>query len=129
VLGGQVTIMFATTPPAVQFMRVGKLRALGVSSPKRLAVLPNVPTIAESGYPGFEVNNWYGMVAPANTPREIVARLNGELNAILALPDVKERIAALGNEPDGGTPEQFAQRIRKEVGVWRKVFAKKKPQR
>jgi tripartite-type tricarboxylate transporter receptor subunit TctC len=126
VLGGHVTIMFATPPSAVEYMRVGKLRALGVSSTHRLAVLPNVPTIAESGYPGFEVNNWYAFVAPAGTPREIVTRLNAELNAILALPDVRERIAALGNEPSGSTPRELEGRIRREVGVWQKVFAKSK---
>ncbi|MDB5924694.1 MAG: transporter, partial [Betaproteobacteria bacterium] len=79
VLGGQVPLMFATTPPAVEHMRTGKLRALGVSSARRLAVLPAVPTIAESGYPGFEVNNWYAVVAPAQTPRPIINKLNGEL--------------------------------------------------
>ena len=129
VLGGQVTIMFTTAPPAVEFIRSGRLRALGVSSAKRLAVLPNVPTIAESGYPGFEVNNWIGMVAPAQTPRDIVARLNSEMNAMLALPDFKERITSLGNDPAGGTPEQMGERLKKEVALWRKVFAptKSKP--
>jgi tripartite-type tricarboxylate transporter receptor subunit TctC len=129
VLGGQVTIMFTTAPPAVEFIRSGRLRALGVSSAKRLAVLPNVPTIAESGYPGFEVNNWIGMVAPAQTPRDIVARLNSEMNAMLVLPDFKERITSLGNQPAGGTPEQMGERLKKEVALWRKVFApaKSKP--
>ena len=122
VLGGQVTIMMATPPSAGEYMRAGRLRPLGVSSARRLAVLPNVPTIAESGYPGFEVNNWYGMVAPAGTPREITAKLNNELNAILALPDMRERIAALGNEPTGSTPAEFGERIRKEVAHWQKIF-------
>jgi tripartite-type tricarboxylate transporter receptor subunit TctC len=124
VLAGHVTIMFATPPSAVEYMRAGKLRALGVSSTRRLAVLPSVPTIAESGYPGFEVNNWYGVVAPAGTPREIVQRLYGELMAVLALPDVRERIAALGNDPTGGSPAELEERIRKEVVLWRKVLTK-----
>ena len=126
VLGGQVTIMFTTAPPAVGHIRAGKLRALGVSSVKRLPVLPNVPTIAESGYPGFEVNNWIGMVAPAHTPREIIVRLNSEMNAMLALAEVKERITSLGNDPAGGTPEQMGDRIKKEVALWQNVFARSK---
>ena len=123
VLGGQVSIMFSTAPPAVEYIRAGKLRALGVSSAKRLPALPNVPTIAESGYPGFEVNNWLGIVAPAQTPREIIARLNSEMNAILALADVRERITSLGNDPAGGTPEQLGDRIKKEIELLEKVFA------
>lgn len=123
VLGGQVTIKFSTTPSILDHVRSGRLRALAVSSAKRLAVLPNVPTIAESGYPGFEVNNWYGLVAPANTPREIVGRLNSEMNAMLGAGEVKERVIALGNEPAGGTPEQFAERIKKEVVLWQALFA------
>jgi tripartite-type tricarboxylate transporter receptor subunit TctC len=127
VVGGQVTIMFATGPTSVDFINGGRLRGLGVSSVKRLAVLPKLPTIAESGYPGFEVNNWLGMVAPAQTPPDIIARLNSEMNAMLALPDVKERIASLGNDVAGGTPEQMGERIKKEVAELRKVFAKIKP--
>jgi tripartite-type tricarboxylate transporter receptor subunit TctC len=126
VLGGQVTIMFATPPSAGQFMRAGRLRALGVSSTHRLAALPDVPTIAESGYPGFEVSNWYAMVAPAGTPREIIARLNSELNAIIALPEVKERVAKLGNEAFGSTPEEFGQRLKRETETWPRVLAKSK---
>jgi tripartite-type tricarboxylate transporter receptor subunit TctC len=125
VVGGQVTIMFATAPTATDFINAGRLRALGVSSVKRLAVLPAVPTIAESGYPGFEVNNWLGMVAPAQTPPEIIARLNSDMNTMLALPEVKERIAALGNDPAGGTPEQMGERIKREVIELKKVFANK----
>jgi tripartite-type tricarboxylate transporter receptor subunit TctC len=129
VLGGQVPLMFATTPPAVEHMRTGKLRALGVSSARRLAVLPAVPTIAESGYPGFEVNNWYAVVAPAQTPRPIINKLNGELLAIVRLPDAKERIAALGNEIETSTPEQFDAQLRKELVMWQNVLGKKKQKR
>ena len=129
VLGGQVGIMFTTAPPAVEYIRAGRLAALGVSSAKRLPVLPNVPTIAESGYAGFEVNNWLGIVAPAQTPREIIVRLNSEMNAILGLADVRERIASLGNDPAGGTPEQLGDRIKSEIMLLEKVFAgsKSKP--
>jgi tripartite-type tricarboxylate transporter receptor subunit TctC len=123
VLGGQLTIKFSTTPSILEHLRNGRLRALAVSSAKRLSVLPQVPTIAESGYPGFEVNNWYGIVAPAHTPPEIVGGLNREMNAMLGAGDVKERVIALGNEPTGGTAEQFAERIRKEVVLWQTLFA------
>jgi tripartite-type tricarboxylate transporter receptor subunit TctC len=126
VVGGQVPMMFIASPPAVGFISAGKLRGLGVSSARRLAILPDIPTIAESGYPGFEVNNWYSVMAPADTPRAIIARLNTEINAILAAPDVKERIAGLGAEPAGGTPEQFGQRLKVETAAWAKVFGKPK---
>jgi tripartite-type tricarboxylate transporter receptor subunit TctC len=124
VVGGQVPMMFIASPPAVGFVNAGKLRGLGVSGVKRLAVLPDIPTIAESGYRGFEVNNWYAVMAPAETPNAVVMRLNSEVNALLATPDIKERIAALGAEAAGGTPEQFGQRLRDEIALWRKVFAK-----
>lgn len=126
VLGGQVTIKFSTTPSILEHLRTGRLRALAASSAKRLAVLPQVPTIAESGYPGFEVNNWYGIVAPAQTPPDVVGRLNSEMNAMLTAGEVKERIIALGNEPAGGTAEQFGERIRKEVVLWQTLFAELK---
>jgi tripartite-type tricarboxylate transporter receptor subunit TctC len=126
VLGGQVLTMFATPVAAMPYIKTGRLRPLGVSSLKRLAFLPDVPTIAESGYPGFEVNNWYGMLAPAGTPRELVTRLNTTVNALLAMPDVKERIGALGAEPQPGTPEQFAQRVSKEVSGWTQVLGKRR---
>jgi tripartite-type tricarboxylate transporter receptor subunit TctC len=126
VLAGQVTIMFATPPSAAEHMKAGKLRPLGVSSPKRLPLLPAVPTIAESGYPGFEVTNWYAFVAPAQTPRPIITRLHDEIVAILRMPEVKERIAALGNEIDIRGPEQFDAQMRKEVAMWQKVLARTK---
>src|SRR5690349_19256128 len=125
VLSGQITVMFATTPPAVQYMKTGRLRPLGVTSKQRLPVLPTVPTIAESGYPGFELSNWYSLLAPAQTPRPIIDKLNAEIIAILRQPDVKERIAALGNEIETSTPQQFDERIRKEIVMWQKVLKKK----
>jgi tripartite-type tricarboxylate transporter receptor subunit TctC len=124
VVGGQVPMMFIASPPAVTYVNSGKLRALGVSGVKRLPVLPEVPTIAESGYKGFEVNNWYGVLAPGETPRAVVTRLNSDINALINSADVRERMAALGAEPAGGTPEQFAQRLRDEIALWHKVFAK-----
>jgi tripartite-type tricarboxylate transporter receptor subunit TctC len=124
VVGGQVPLMFIATPPAVTYINAGRLRALGVSSIRRLAVLPQVPTIAESGFPGFEVNNWYAVVAPAATPKEVVARLNGEINAVLQTPDMRERISSLGAEIAGGTPEYFGQRLQSEIATWAKVFRK-----
>ena len=126
VLSGQVPVMFATTPPAVQYMRAGRLRPLGVTSKQRLAVLPTVPTIAESGYPGFELSNWYALIAPAQTPRAIIDKLNAEIAAILRMPDVRERIAALGNEIEISSPQQFDERIGKEIVMWQKVLRGKK---
>lgn len=123
VLGGQVLMMFATTPPALGYIKSGRLRALGVTSLHRLAVMPDVPTIAESGYPGFEVNNWYGMLAPAKTPAEIVTRLNEAINAGLATPEIQARIASLGAQPGGGTPQQFKEMIQKEIAKWKGVLA------
>lgn len=125
VVGGQVLMMFATPPAAIGYVRAGRLRPLGVSSLARLPVLPEVPTIAESGYPGFEVNNWYGVLAPAGTPPELVARLGSSINAVLAMPDVKARIAAVGADPAAGTPEQFAARIEREMANWTRVLGKR----
>lgn len=124
VVGGQVPMMFIASPPAVGFINTGKLRGLGVSSAKRLPILPNIPTIAESGYPGFEVNNWYGVVAAAETPRPVIARLNTEINAVLAATDVKERIESLGADPAGGAPEALGARLKADIAIWSNVFGK-----
>jgi tripartite-type tricarboxylate transporter receptor subunit TctC len=122
VLGGQVPTMFASISTALDPIRTGRFRALGTSSPKRTALLPDVPTIAESGLPGFEMNSWQGIVAPAQTPPEIVTRLNGETNAVLRLPEVQQAFARLGPEPAGGTPAELRDRIAKEVVLWRQVL-------
>jgi tripartite-type tricarboxylate transporter receptor subunit TctC len=122
VLGGQVPIMFTGLSTSVDFIRTGRFRALGITSAKRHAILPDVPTIAESGFPGFEVNSWMGIVAPALTPQEIITRLNGETNAILKLADVQRFFAKTGPDPAGGAPEELGDRIKKEVVLLREVL-------
>lgn len=122
VLGGQVPVMFITTPAAMPYVKSGRLKVLAVSSAKRNFMLPQVPTIAESGYPGFDNVDWYGLIVPAGTPREIISRLNAETNRVLALPEVRERINGLGAEVAPGTPEQLDQRIRNEVARWHKII-------
>lgn len=113
-LGGQITFMFAQTSAALPQVQAGKLRALGVASAKRATQLPDVPTIAESGLPGFEAVSWYALLAPAATPKEIVAKIQTEVARILQLPDIREKLAAQGGEPVGGTPEQLAAQLRLE---------------
>ena len=117
-IGGQVPMMFITIPPALPHAKGGKVRVLVVSSAKRSPTFPDVPTVAESGYPGFEFNEWQAILAPRGTPRDVIARLNGEINKALALPDVKERLAALGAEGAGGTPERLTTHIAAELKRW-----------
>ena len=104
-LAGQVDAIFTGTPALIGHIRSGRLRPLAVSSAQRIPTLPDVPTVAESGYPGFEADQWYGVVAPAGTPAALVAQLNAEINKALALPDVKQRLAALGAEVSPAGPE------------------------
>ncbi|HEV7801897.1 MAG TPA: tripartite tricarboxylate transporter substrate-binding protein, partial [Burkholderiales bacterium] len=122
VIGGQVQMMFPTALVAVTQVRAGKLRAIGVTSVKRAAVLPDVPTIAESGLPGFEAVSWHGVLAPANTPKPIVARLHGEIVKALNQPDSKERLNAQGLDVIGSTPEEFAAYIKSERAKYDKVI-------
>ena len=120
-LAGQVDATFTGTPAVLPHVRAGRLRALAVSSAQRLAALPDVPTVAESGYPGFEADQWYGVVAPARTPAALVQRLNAEINRALALPDVAQQLAVEGAEPAPGTPEAFGQLIARELPRWADV--------
>jgi len=120
-IAGQVQIMFATTPGTLPHVRTGKLRALGVSGSKRSVAAPEVPTIAEGGVPGFEVLNWYGIVAPGKTPAAIVQRLNGELVMILKAPEMIESLGTQGLEAAGGTPEKFGAFIKSEIAKYAKV--------
>ena len=121
-LGGQVNVALLTAPSTVPLMKVGKLRVLGVTGPKRLALLPEVPTVAESGYPGYEVNNWQGLLAPAGTPKEIVAKIYREIAKGLKAPDVVERFAGVGTEPVGSPPQEFAAFLQAEIAKWAKVI-------
>lgn len=120
-LGERLTMMFDSISSAVPRIKAGKVRPLAVTSGKRSAAMPDVPTIAEAGVPDYEATAWFGVVAAANTPKEIVAKLNAEINKALTSADVKEKLFSLGTEPVGGTPEQFTAHVKSEVAKWRKV--------
>jgi tripartite-type tricarboxylate transporter receptor subunit TctC len=122
VLGGEVPLMFSNMLAIMPFVQTGRLRALGVTSPKRVAGAPAVPTIAESGLPGYEVAGWYGLVAPAATPKEIVARLSAQVSAAMRAPDVVKRYSTEGADPVGSTPELFAEVITRDIAKWAKVI-------
>ena len=117
-LGGEVALSFATVVSSLPHVKTGKLRALGVTSAKRTPAAPEFPTVAESGLPGYEAVAWYGVLAPASTPREIVVRLNGEIVRALKLPEVQQLLLAQGAEPVSDTPEQFAAILKADVAKW-----------
>ena len=121
-LAGQVGIYFSGISSALPFVKEGKLHGIAMTSAKRSAVMPEMPTIAESGLPGYEVGNWYAIVAPAATPQPIVARLNTEINKTLALPDVKQRFLDFAADPAGSTPGDLSAYIRSEIAKWGKVI-------
>jgi tripartite-type tricarboxylate transporter receptor subunit TctC len=120
-LGGQVQLMFSGMSSVMQHVKAGKLKPLAVTGAKRSAAVPDVPTIAESGFPGFEATAWYGVLAAAKTPRPIVTKLHDEIVKTLALPDVKQRLEGVGFEIVGGTPEAFGAYIKSEIRKWEKV--------
>ena len=120
-IGGQVQAYFDNTPNVLPHIKGGKIRALAVTSAKRFSLVPDLPTVAEAGVPGYEVTVWFGTVAPAGTPPDVVAKINAEINRILTLPEVRERFTAGGIEIIGGTPESFGALIRKEAATWAKV--------
>jgi tripartite-type tricarboxylate transporter receptor subunit TctC len=121
VIAGQIQLSFASTPGSVPMVKAGKVKPLGVTSARRVAKLPDVPTVAESALPGYEASVWYGVVAPAGTPRDIVQRLNQEIARILANPTHHERMIGADFEPTTSTPEQFAAFIKSETAKWAKV--------
>jgi len=121
-LAGQISLYFGNMPTVIRHARAGKLRPIAVTGAQRSAAAPDIPTVAESGVPGYEVTTWYGMAAPAKTPRPIIERLNSEVARALKSPDLRERLTALGAEPVGNTPEQYAAFIQNEIGKWAKVI-------
>ncbi len=120
-VGGQVQIMFDNLPSSLPQIKAGKLRAVAVTSLKRAPALPDVPTISESGLPGFEASSWFGVLAPAGTPAPIIAKLNGEINKWIQTPEAREKLLSQGAEAAGGTPEQFVAHIKSETDKWAKV--------
>ncbi|NML15767.1 Bug family tripartite tricarboxylate transporter substrate binding protein [Azohydromonas caseinilytica] len=120
-LGGQVDATFTGAPGVLPHVRNGRLRALAVSSPQRLASLPEVPTVAESGFPGFEADQWYGIVAPAGTPAAVVERLNAEINKALQMPAVAQQLAGEGAIPTPTTPKALGELIAREIPRWTEV--------
>jgi tripartite-type tricarboxylate transporter receptor subunit TctC len=121
-VSGEASVGFPATSAVLPHARAGKLRALGVTSAQRSSMAPEIPTLAESGVPGYEVTSWYGLVVPAGTPHDIVARLNSVAAAALGNPEVKKRFATTDLEPAGSTPAQFGALIRSEVAKWAKVI-------
>jgi tripartite-type tricarboxylate transporter receptor subunit TctC len=121
-LAGRIAMSFANIVNVVPLARQGKLRALAITSIKRSALAPELPTMAESGYPGFEAVPWFGLIAPAGTPRDIIDKLHAETVKTLAMPEVRKKFDELGIEPVGNTPAEFAAVIRKEIPEWAKVI-------
>jgi tripartite-type tricarboxylate transporter receptor subunit TctC len=121
-LAGRVTMTFGPTAVVLPLVREGKLHALAVTSPRRASVAPELPTIAESGYPGFEATSWNGLLAPAKTPATIIRRLHLETVSALALPDVRAKLAELGLEAIGSSPDEFAAAIRSDMLKWAKLI-------
>ena len=122
VMGGQIAATMDNMPAYLPQVKAGKIRALAVTPAKRSPAAPDIPTIAESGVPGYASTAWFGLVAPAATPKDVIAKLSAETARILQMPDVKARLSDLGAEPVGSTPEQFAAHIKAEIAKWAKVI-------
>ena len=120
-LGGEIAIYLSSIPPALPMIKAGRVRPIGVTSAKRMASLPSVPTISEAGVPGYEVTNWYGVMMPAGVSRDILAKVHGDLVKILKMPDVQQRFAGEGGDISANTPEEFGAFIRNEIAKWAKA--------
>lgn len=120
-LGGRTAMIFDNMPSALPLVKSGELKALGVNSAQRSAAAPDIPTIAEAGLPGFEATSWFALLGPAGMPRETQLRINQEVARVLALPDVKDKLAMLGMDPSPGTPEALMVLMQNETARWSKV--------
>ena len=120
-VGGQIQFMTDTVNSVMPFVRDKRMKMLAVTTPKRMSLFPDVPTLAESGMPGFEVGAWQGLMVPANTPKPIIQRLNAEVMKALQSPDVRQKLALQGSEPLGSTPEAYGEYIQKELNRWEMV--------
>ncbi len=120
-IAGQIQSVFATAATAIPHIKSGRIRPLGVTTIKRAGMLPDIPTIAEQGLPGFDANNWYGLLAPAKTPRPIVLKLNAEVVKVLRMPDIRQYLFSQGLDPAPTTPEEFGAYIKSEMSKWAKV--------
>jgi tripartite-type tricarboxylate transporter receptor subunit TctC len=120
-VSGRLQVMFTVGPAGLPQIRAGRIRGLAVSTAKRSAFAPELPTVAESGLPGFDVFGWNGLLAPAGTPAPVIAKLHGEIVKALQIPDVRERIAGFGFEPVGDTPDEFGEFVRIDIARWAKV--------
>jgi tripartite-type tricarboxylate transporter receptor subunit TctC len=122
VLGGQLPLMFSSLPVSLPLSKSGKLRALAITSPQRSPLAPEYPTIAESGIPGFETATWVGLHAPANTPKDLIVRINGDIIKVLNQPDTRERLAQQGIDRVGNSPDEAAAYVKFEIIKWAKVI-------
>lgn len=120
-MGGTIDVFMASVPTALSHIKNGKMRALAVTSAKRSVSLPDVPSINDAGYKGFDANTWFGLAAPAGTPANVIARLNTEVNRVLQMPDVREKIRGEGGDILGGTPEAFGNLIKTDIVKWGKI--------
>jgi tripartite-type tricarboxylate transporter receptor subunit TctC len=121
IVSGETAVLFATIPSAIQHFRSGKLIPLGVSRAERNTALPDIPTIAEAGVPGYEAIEWNGVMVPASTPAAVVSRLHQAILKAISIPDVKERVSGLGADLVGNSPDEFRQFLKKELATWSKV--------
>lgn len=121
-IGGQIDVMFAPAQAVMPHIQAGRLKALAVTSPKRFDALSSLPTVAESGVPGYEAIGWFGLFAPAATPKDRVSRISADANKVLAEPDVKQKMLSMGAEPAGNSPEQFAAFVRAEMDKWTRLM-------
>ena len=123
-IAGQTQVLFGSVAATLPQMRNGRFKGIAVTTPKRIDAAPEIPTVSESGLKGYEVTLWHGMIAPKGLPKPILDRVNGELNKILQNKDMQDKLAGDGVSAAGGTPEQFAALIKRDIGVWRKVVQK-----